>query len=157
MRTSQRWCCLLHHDRIVRKNVENSTWKKGTWAMFWDLPRTYTSIASSKNSTDAVRKIRTFSQLSKRCYFPRQLKTIQGGGSASSAPIATSMWSTGVRSTVDHWERSCYSRCSLGHLENIFVPDLNNPDVSLNAFQVWDKFETNCTKTQKTVVLLNRQ
>jgi len=25
--------------------------------------------------------------------------------------------------------------CSTGQLENIFVPDLNNPDVSLNAFQ----------------------
>ena len=27
-----------------------------------------------------------------------------------------------------------------GHLENIFVPDLNNPDVSLNAFQVLNIF-----------------
>ena len=67
----------------------------------------------------------------------------------------------------NHLEISCLSKCFVGQLENIFVPDLNNPDVSLNAFQVWDKFETNCTKTQKlkqiaqrrkkTVVLLNRQ
>ena len=27
-----------------------------------------------------------------------------------------------------------------GHLENIFVPDLNNPAVSLNAFQVLNTF-----------------
>ena len=45
----------------------------------------------------------------------------------------------------------------VGHLENIFVPDLNNPDVSLNAFQVWDKFETNCTKTQKLKQIAQRR
>ena len=28
-----------------------------------------------------------------------------------------------------------------GHLEDIFVPDLNNPDVSLNAFQVLNTFQ----------------
>ena len=44
----------------------------------------------------------------------------------------------------------------VGHLENIFVPDLNNPDVSLNAFQVWDKFETNCTNTQKNCCSLEQ-
>ena len=45
----------------------------------------------------------------------------------------------------------------VGHLENIFVPDLNNPDVSLNAFQVWDKFETNWTKTQKLKQIAQRR
>ena len=36
-----------------------------------------------------------------------------------------------------------------GHLEDIFVPDLNNPDVSLNAFQVLITFQI--TKSNITI------